>query len=614
MTVRNIKKNLAGAEDLLHGIGVETQSRGGAFYDMHKLDTYVPTYDVTEMQRSSLTFMRLYGTDTAYTDYRRNPTGTVGIPSDLGGVWEPISSSNLPICGNFTYGAYVFSSDCIVGYNDSFMQWQGDTPKVVAAGATPTTSGGIGTGAWVDRTVQSKLRESVSVKDFGAVGDGVTDDTTAITAAVAAVPTGGIVLFPPATYLVSTVNVTGKSVVLSGYGSTINSTSANGGIYKTDHGNKLIVEGLSFTGTGAGIKQNAPVQSSSQDELDIIGCSFNMNSGVYGIYIVGGRNPRIQNCFFRNERSGSGVYLKDTVSPFLSTCTFKGGSYVGRGVYYPGTGNGTDAGLIIRDCEIMGWDKGVEVVGCDWLVIEGSTIDYNNQSIKLGSQDRANISNNYIGSLGDTPALWLTYDAAGAAPDYCEKIFIVNNTFTGHYTGGNTYDCILLDGTNPPDSVVIANNSISFYTRAGIRFSLASQRLIVTGNTFAQRTGFGVAPIYNQTGSGDSNVVINQNNFNNTTTITAMNVSSVCRVNTNMGCDTERRGEVVVAAGVSTFSIAHGLSYTPNKSDISLTPTNAEAALKNPYVNSVDATSINVGFTAVTTATAGVGWRVRRYI
>jgi polygalacturonase len=33
-----------------------------------------------------------------------------------------------------------------------------------------------GTGA-VSRTVQSKLRDVVSVKDFGAVGDGVTDDT-----------------------------------------------------------------------------------------------------------------------------------------------------------------------------------------------------------------------------------------------------------------------------------------------------------------------------------------------------------------------------------------------------------------------------------------------------
>lgn len=42
-----------------------------------------------------------------------------------------------------------------------------------------------GTGA-VSRTAQDKLREVVSVKDFGAVGDGVTDDTAAFTAAFVA--------------------------------------------------------------------------------------------------------------------------------------------------------------------------------------------------------------------------------------------------------------------------------------------------------------------------------------------------------------------------------------------------------------------------------------------
>jgi hypothetical protein len=60
-----------------------------------------------------------------------------------------------------------------------------------------------GSGA-VARTVESKLQDVVSVKDFGAVGDGVTDDTAAIQAAVDACRTSSRTLFiPRGKYVVS---------------------------------------------------------------------------------------------------------------------------------------------------------------------------------------------------------------------------------------------------------------------------------------------------------------------------------------------------------------------------------------------------------------------------
>lgn len=85
----------------------------------------------------------------------------------------------------------------------------------------PPFTGGAAT------NVEAKLAQTVSVKDFGAVGDGVADDTAAIQAALSA---HFAVYVPSGTYKVSsTLNLQAGSV-LFGDGSTSEITCANGDI------------------------------------------------------------------------------------------------------------------------------------------------------------------------------------------------------------------------------------------------------------------------------------------------------------------------------------------------------------------------------------------------
>lgn len=88
-----------------------------------------------------------------------------------------------------------------------------------------------GTGA-VTRTLQDKNRDWISVKDFGAAGDGTTTDTTAIQNAInfaatlantAATSTmrGGIVYFPPGDYKTGALTLkNGVTLLGSGHGAT----------------------------------------------------------------------------------------------------------------------------------------------------------------------------------------------------------------------------------------------------------------------------------------------------------------------------------------------------------------------------------------------------------
>jgi hypothetical protein len=143
----------------------------------------------------------------------------------------------------------------------------------------------------VSRTVQNKLQESTSVKDFGAVGDGVTDDTAAIQAAIDwAVyqnqSSGGFSL--GSVYMPGGIYKISKTLQL-GYGESFHSVHLYGDGKRANNGASI---GNNFCGTGIITTfNNAPAiavnggRGTTIKDLSIMGLNYNWitnnNLGAY---------------------------------------------------------------------------------------------------------------------------------------------------------------------------------------------------------------------------------------------------------------------------------------------------------------------------------------------
>lgn len=131
----------------------------------------------------------------------------------------------------------------------------------------------------------------INVKEFGATGDGTTDDTAAIRSAIAAVPpTGGTVYFPPGTYKI--VGSAGVGLDLSGkvisfLGSAPKSINEG-----------LLYGSVIFTPT-SGLKliahENASIFQSGPTFENI---TFGENVGTGGVILVSLKE--VNNWYFRN--------------------------------------------------------------------------------------------------------------------------------------------------------------------------------------------------------------------------------------------------------------------------------------------------------------------------
>lgn len=173
-------------------------------------------------------------------------------------------------------------------------------------GFKQSNAAGFLTGA-VARTVNTKLQENLSVKDFGAVGDGVANDTAAVQAAINAVVSvgGGSVYFPAGIYRCN-VNVNSTfQVVLVGD----NDRSVITGITNNEFAVKF--DGL-FGRCGL---RNLKIQGTAKN--------------THGVYVNCGSAFAVENCFFSS--CGMGLVFNATIDTRLFDCWFFN-NYVG--LYY----------------------------------------------------------------------------------------------------------------------------------------------------------------------------------------------------------------------------------------------------------------------------------------
>jgi hypothetical protein len=155
----------------------------------------------------------------------------------IGGVYQ--QRSTYTIAGT----TLTFSAAPVAGTNNiEFVNFL--TSNIGATSADLVTYTPSGTGA-VARSAASKMGDVVSVRDFGAVGNGTTDDTAAIQAAITA-SANKAVYFPSGTYVATTLTVS-SPCRLFGEG-IIKKTTAASSALLTLNTNDVDIEGLEFRG------------------------------------------------------------------------------------------------------------------------------------------------------------------------------------------------------------------------------------------------------------------------------------------------------------------------------------------------------------------------------
>lgn len=315
----------------------------------------------------------------------------------------------------------------------------------------------------------------VDVRDFGAVGDGSTDDTAAFNSAIA-VASGGRLVIPKATYKIDGQIAIGISnVEIVGIGYPIlkqydtNSYTFVSGTNITD----VHIRGIAFSsttttgGSGSAIQFNISNGSPSNKRIKISECYFGAALNMIGIGCGAVEDLSIiNNVFDMGTECQHGLYLTDSVNVQI-----RGNRMTGPGASSP----------------TFPSSSGIKLVGCYSAFVDGNYIySWRDNGIYVDHQSgtlyplRTVISNNIINTITKAGGTGI---AVGNATD----TVIANNHIVSALSVGINAQS---------DGLVVTGNQIkdcgtaSGTTQDGI--DIAGSNIVVSGNTLSNFVAFGI--------------------------------------------------------------------------------------------------------------------------
>jgi parallel beta-helix repeat protein len=337
------------------------------------------------------------------------------------------------------------------------------------------------TGA-VNRPFTQKLQETVSVKDFGAKGDGTTDDTVAIQACLNSFTQstgGGTVYFPPGTYIVS------ASLIVDVSGMTLIGTKGSTWIKRK---NSVAADTMNLLQTGY---QGRYTPGATIYDFTMIGMGFDGN--------------KANNTVGVNDNFDEGVSLLYAARCYIADCYVKNVLRIGIALS-TGANDSIVTGCVVEGCNEGGIysevSSNVKFIGN--TVKTSSTSTYNIGNICFNQITSGVISGNNVISGYD--GIYIR----NASTD----IAVTGNTVTGQARYGLwVYD--ESQGVTPatPKRINLIGNSISGCSNYSI-YCLYANNVNISNNTI-DASGFATGIFFNN----NANINVLNNNIQNISTI-----------------------------------------------------------------------------------------------